>query len=258
MNETLLLNGLVIGCLVLSLWLISLRTKDASIVDIFWGIGFVVISWVTYCRTDGSPRAILLAVLTTLWGLRLAGYLAWRNHGRGEDKRYKAMRDYRGESFWWVSLITVFFLQGAVMWVIALPIQVGQFSDDSLSIVNYVGVVFWLVGFLFEAIGDYQLARFKNEVDRQRLVMDRGLWRYTRHPNYFGNAMIWWGLFLISVTTATTWLIISPILMNCLLVKVSGVALLEKDLAARSEEYRQYIRRTSSFLPWPPRQAEDA
>ena len=255
-SQILALNAAVILGMMLALWAISLRLKDASIVDIFWGLGFVLVSWVTFPFGSGSSRAIILVLLTTLWGFRLAAYLSWRNHGRGEDPRYKSMRDHHGKGFWWISLFTVFILQGAVMWLISLPVQVGQFdnktfNDSSMSLWHYAGIGVWLVGFLFESIGDFQLARYKQKADPSRKVMDRGLWRYTRHPNYFGNALVWWGLFLVAVSGSTVWLVISPLLMTFLLVKVSGVALLERDLAGRSEEYRDYIRRTSPFIPWP-------
>lgn len=201
-------------------------------------------------------RSILLVAMTTIWGVRLAVYLAWRNHGKDEDPRYKAMRDYRGNSFWWVSLFTIFGLQGAVMWLVSLPVQVGQADVTPLSVLNYGGMIVWTLGFLFESLGDYQLARFKSNSEAEGQVMDQGLWRYTRHPNYFGNALIWWGIFWVSASSSTFWLAISPILMTFLLLKVSGVALLEKSLATRSEEYRDYIRRTSTFIPWPPKRAD--
>lgn len=143
------------------------------------------------------------------------------------------------------------------MWLVSLPVQVGLAEDAELSAWNYAGVVVWAVGFLFEAVGDYQLARFKSDPAMKGQVMDKGLWRYTRHPNYFGNALIWWGIFLVSVTPPTVWLAISPILMNFLLVKVSGVALLERSLATRSSDYRDYVRRTSSFAPWMPLSGPD-
>ena len=247
----LLLNALAIAGIMFLLWLVSLRMKDASIVDIFWGLGFVVVAWVTFAMGLQHGRAVILVALTSLWGIRLSTYLAWRNHGRGEDPRYGAMREHRGESFWWVSLFTVFILQGAVMWVVSLPVQVGQFDESPITVVAYAGIAVWSIGFFFEAVGDYQLARFKLAEPKQP-VLDHGLWRYTRHPNYFGNAMIWWGIFLVAVSMSTVWLIISPLLMTFLLLKVSGVALLERDLSGRSEEYRQYMKRTSSFIPWPP------
>ena len=252
-TQVLLMNAGLIGVTMVALWLLSLRLKDASIVDIFWGVGFVLIAWATFAVTPVDLRSILLVAMTTIWGGRLAAYLAWRNCGKGEDSRYKAMRDYRGESFWWFSLLSVFGLQGAVMWLIALPVQVGLTSESPLGVLNYVGVLVWAVGFLFESVGDYQLARFKMNPAMKGQVMDTGLWRYTRHPNYFGNALIWWGIFLVSASLSTLWLAVSPILMTFLLVKVSCVALLERSLANRSSDYRDYVRRTSAFVPWLPK-----
>jgi len=251
--EVLLLNAALITASMVLLWLLSLGLKDASIVDIFWGLGFVLIACATFAVVPIGHRGGILTALTTVWGLRLAGYIGWRNHGKGEDSRYRAMRDYRGKNFWWFSLISVFALQGVVMWLVSLPIQVGQVAESSMGILNFAGVGIWLIGFLFESVGDYQLAKFKSMPDSRGKVMDRGLWRFTRHPNYFGNAMIWWGLFFVAATWSTAWLVISPIFMTFLLVKVSGVALLERNLAGRSEEYRDYIKRTSAFIPWPPK-----
>ncbi|WP_372717479.1 DUF1295 domain-containing protein [Novipirellula sp.] len=251
--QLLMLNAVLISIAMTLLWLLSIRLQDVSIVDIFWGLGFVLIAWATFAVTSETLRSSLLVIMTTIWGVRLATYLAWRNHGKGEDSRYKAMRDKRGDSFWWVSFMTVFGLQGAVMWLVSLPVQVGQTDETPLGIMHYVGMIIWLVGFLFEAVGDYQLAKFKSDPQVQSKVMDQGLWRYTRHPNYFGNALVWWGIFLVSASSSTLWLVVSPIVMTFLLLKVSGVALLERDLAGRSSEYRDYIRRTNAFIPWPPK-----
>ncbi len=251
--QVLLMNLGLIGVTMVTLWLISLRLRDASIVDIFWGVGFVLIAWATFAVTPSTLRSVLLVATTTIWGVRLAAYLAWRNHGKGEDARYQAMRDHRGESFWWFSLISVFGLQGAVMWLVSLPIQVGSADDSPLGVLNYASVAVWVVGFLFESVGDYQLAKFKMDPAMKGQVMDKGLWRYTRHPNYFGNTLIWWGIFGVSASVSTLWLAISPILMTFLLLKVSGVALLERSLAKRSSDYRDYVRRTSAFVPWMPK-----
>ena len=251
--ELLAVNAGVIGCTMFCLWLLSLRLKDASIVDLFWGFGFVMIAWTTYFFVGHSTRGLVVALLTTLWGLRLSAYLAWRNHGRGEDPRYVAMREYRGETFWWFSLISVFGFQGAVMCLISLPVQAGQLNEASLGLAAFVGIIVWAIGFFFESVGDYQLAKFKSRPENSGKVMDRGLWQFTRHPNYFGNALIWWGLFMVSASWSTLWLAISPLLMTFFLVKVSGVAMLEKTLAARSAEYRDYVKRTSVFIPWLPK-----
>jgi len=252
-GQILLLNAVLVSACMFVLWIASLRLNDASIVDIFWGLGFALIAIVTFTVGPGGLRSILLVSLTTIWGVRLAAYLFKRNRGKGEDLRYTAMREYRGESFWLVSLITVFALQGIVMWLVSLPVQIGQVAPTPMTILNFLGIGFWLVGFFFEAMGDYQLAKFKLNPGPRGKVLDQGLWRYTRHPNYFGNAMIWWGLFLIAATGSTVWLVVSPVLMTFLLVKVSGVALLERNLLSRSNDYRDYVKRTSAFIPWPPK-----
>lgn len=254
-SSILAMNLVVVAVAVTLLWLVSLPLKDASIADLFWGAGFVLIALITFAVGDGTSRGIWLTVLTSIWGLRLSAYLSWRNHGKPEDSRYKAMRDHHGARFAWVSLLTVFLLQGAIMWVVSLPVQVGQVGGGPMSAFNYIGVAVWVVGFGFEAIGDFQLARFKSDQTNRGKVMDQGLWRYTRHPNYFGNCLIWWGLMMVAVTSSTLWLAISPILMTFLLLKVSGVALLDSDLKNRSDEFRRYIQQTSAFVPWWPKKA---
>jgi steroid 5-alpha reductase family enzyme len=183
----------------------------------------------------------------------LAGYLAWRNHGKPEDYRYRAMRDAYGERFRWISLFLVFGLQGAIMWIVAMPIQTGQSSAAPWRWLDGLGVLIWTVGFLFETVGDLQLARFKSDPANRGQVMDRGLWRYTRHPNYFGDFLVWWGLYLIATAGGVWWTVFSPALMSVLLVRVSGVALLEKSLKSRTAGYDAYVRRASSFFPWPPK-----
>lgn len=257
--DVLILNGCIIAGLFVALWLASLLLSDASIVDMFWGLGFVVVAWVSLFVSDVSFRSLLLVLMVTLWGVRLTAHIAWRNWGHGEDRRYSKMRSSHGARFWWISLFTVFLLQGSVMWFVALPVQLGIASaTDSLTSFIYVGALIWCLGFGFESIGDYQLARFKSSAANQGQVLDTGLWYYTRHPNYFGDSMVWWGLFLTSLTASTVWTVVSPILMTFLLVKISGVALLERDLAQRSPKYREYIARTSSFIPWPPRPSKSA
>jgi steroid 5-alpha reductase family enzyme len=255
--EVLTANAALVACLMLLLWLLSLRRSDVSIVDIAWGLGFVLIAWNSYLLADGQGwRQGLLVALTTIWGLRLSLYLAWRNHGQPEDFRYREMRERYGRKFPWLSLYLVFGLQGGLMWLISLPLQVGQLASSpaGLTVVNLIGVIVWLVGFLFESIGDFQLARFKANPANQGRVMDRGLWRYTRHPNYFGDFLVWWGLFAVSLSgLGTLWTVVSPIVMTVLLVRISGVALLEKKLKSRSPEFVDYARRTSAFLPWPPK-----
>lgn len=243
--------------MMLVLWLVSLAIKNASIVDIFWGADFAVIALVTFALTDGyAPRKLLITTLAAIWGLRLATHIGWRNHGKGEDFRYQAMRKRIGDRFALVSLFTVFGLQGALMWLISLPLQFAQLSLEParLTWLDFFGAALWAIGLSFEAIGDWQLAKFKADPANKGKVMDRGLWAYTRHPNYFGDALLWWGFFLIALATPRGWwTVISPVLMTTLLMKVSGVALLEKTLVKTRPEYRDYVKRTSAFFPMPPK-----
>lgn len=243
--------------LMLGVWLLSLAKKDASIVDTFWGLGFVLIAAVCCAIGEGyEMRRILVTALTAIWGLRLAGHIFLRNKGRGEDFRYKAMRARHGKRFPVVSLYSVFAVQGLLMWVISLPLQIGETSrlPAKLTWLDWAGATIWLIGFGFESIGDLELARFKADPKNKGKVMDRGLWRFTRHPNYFGDALLWWGLFLIALSTPLgVWTLIGPLIMTGLLMKVSGVALLEKTLVKTKPEYRDYVGRTNAFFPWLPR-----
>jgi steroid 5-alpha reductase family enzyme/tryptophan-rich sensory protein len=253
--ELLAMNlALTVG-LMLLLWLVSLALRDVSIVDVFWGMGFIVIAAVTFAfngqRTD---RGILLLFLIAAWGLRLSIYLGRRKFGAPEDHRYQAMRDSIGPRFWIVSLFLVFGLQAIIMNVVALPILTGQLDTSSLTWLNVAGCLVWLVGFLFETVGDWQLARFKSDPGSKGKVLDGGLWRYTRHPNYFGDFMVWWGIYFVSLGDgATWWTVVSPLLMSLLLMRVSGVTLLERTLRERRAGYSEYVARTSTFFPWPPR-----
>ena len=247
----------VVG-LMLLVWLVSLVRRDASIIDPFWGSGFVLVAGVAvWLNAPPSARATLLLVLTGIWGLRLSLFLLWRNWGHGEDRRYQAMRKHHGPRFWWVSLITVFLLQAVLLWFVSLPIQIAAVRSDAspLHTLDVLGMLLWLVGFAFESIGDWQLARFKSQSVNAGRVMDRGLWRYTRHPNYFGDFCIWWGLYLIAAGGGARWTIASPLLMSFLLLKVSGVTLLEKTIRDRRPDYAAYQARTNAFFPGPPRKA---
>jgi len=240
-----------------SLWLVSLRLRDVSIVDMFWGPGFALVALLSLLLAPArGTHALLLAALCTTWGLRLGWHLVRRNWGHGEDRRYSAMRVGRGErQFAAYSLRMVFLLQGLVMWFVSLPVQVGIAlpAQDSPGWLAWLGIGTWSVGLFFEAVGDWQLARFKADPANRGKVMDRGLWRYTRHPNYFGDACVWWGLYLVAADAGWPGLtLLSPLVMNVFLLKVTGKALLEKDLSARPG-YLDYIRRTSGFFPLPPR-----
>ena len=240
------------------LWVISLLIKDSSIVDIFWGSGFVVLAWFAYFAADGyQPRQLLLASIVTLWGLRLTGYIGWRNIGKGEDFRYQKWREEAGQSWWWKSYFRVYVLQGVVMWIVASPLLAANFYDNNhLNLLDFVGVFLWGTGLFFEAVGDFQLARFKANPANKGKVMDKGLWRYTRHPNYFGDAVVWWGFGLIALAAGGFWTIYSPIIMTFLLMKVSGAALLEKTLAVSKPKYADYIERTNAFFPGFPKKAQ--
>lgn len=255
MSEVMMWSAVAIALVMVATWLVSLPLRNASIVDIVWGFGFAVVAWVAFATvSDPAPRRWLLVVLTTIWGMRLAGYLAWRNLGKDEDYRYQAMRKKAGDGFWWVSLLRVFLAQGAIMWVVSLPVQAGQaLSQRPLGWLDWLGVAAWSVGVFFESVGDFQLARFKADPDNEGQVMDGGLWRYTRHPNYFGDFMVWWGLYAISLSTGGWWTVIGPAAMTVLLMKVSGVDLLEKSIGKRRPGYDEYIRRTNAFFPGPPR-----
>jgi steroid 5-alpha reductase family enzyme len=236
------------------LWLFSLRLRDASIVDIWWGPGFAAAALLTYALAEhGNP---LVTALTALWGLRLGGYLYWRNAGHGEDPRYVAMRRHYGERFSRVSLFTVFGLQALLQWFVALPVFVAQATTDSAAFtaLSAVGTGLFALGLAFESVGDWQLARFRSDTSNAGQVMDRGLWRYTRHPNYFGDFCVWWGIFLVCLDTpGASYTLASPLLMSFLLLRVSGVPLLEKSMAKRRPGYVDYQRRTSAFFPRPPR-----
>jgi steroid 5-alpha reductase family enzyme len=240
----------VIACAVTALWLLSVLVRDASIIDIFWGAGFALVGWTAVSFGRGEPLA---ASLVTLWGLRLAGYLAWRNLGKGEDRRYQTWREASGRWFWLKSLVSVFWLQGALMFVVSLPIQLAGAGEHGLWS-RALGVGLFMVGLMFESVADLQLALFKRRPESAGKVMDQGLWRYSRHPNYFGDFLVWWGLFLVSFTGwEQAWTAIGPAVMSVLLLKVSGVSLLESSIEDRRPAYADYKRRTSAFFPRPPR-----
>lgn len=248
-----------VALLMVSVWLASVWKRDASIVDVAWGPGFAGIALVAFAVSDGTPaRCALVTGLVVVWGLRLGGYLAWRAWGKPEDFRYQAMRRHWGARFPLVSLFTVFALQGVLMWIVSLPIQIAQVAPEpaSLGALDALGAGLWLVGMFFESVGDWQLGRFKADPASAGRVMDRGLWRYTRHPNYFGDCVVWWGLFAIALAApGGAWSVIGPLVMTVLLRRVSGVTLLERSLVKRRPGYAEYVTRTNAFVPGPPRGA---
>ena len=249
--------GLAVGAGFLALvWVVSLLRKDASIVDPFWSLTFIALG-TTYRFTSeadyGVRPAVVLALLL-IWGIRLSAYLFWRNAGKGEDYRYQAMRKRQGPNFPVKSLFTVFWLQAALAWIVSLPLLAAVDGSDPLGIFDYSAMAFWAVGFFFETTGDFQLARFKADPANRGKVMDRGVWRYTRHPNYFGDFMVWWGFYLFALGSGGWWSFIGPVLMSVLLIRVSGAALLEKKLSTAREGYEEYVRTTSGFFPGPKKQ----
>lgn len=249
-------TALLIAAAMTALWLMSLVLRDVSIVDIWWGLGFVMVAHWTEATTSGAvSRAWLVTALVTIWGVRLAAYLFWRNFRAGEDYRYQAMRRHYGSRFWLVSLVVVFGLQGVLMWVISLPVQLAIAAPAPLDLgfFDVLGALLVATGIVFETVGDLQLARFKADPASRGRVMDEGLWRYTRHPNYFGDCVVWWGLYCFALATGHPLTIVGPLVMTYLLTRLSGVPLLEKKLARTRPGYADYVARTSSFIPTPPR-----
>ncbi len=221
----------------------------------------MLVGWLDFALTGGgSPRKLLLMVLVTVWGLRLGLHILARNWGKPEDFRYQKWRDENGARWWWVSYFKVFVLQGILMWVISAPLLGAQYyvTFGGLTALDILGAAVWAVGFVFEAVGDWQLVRFKRDPANKGKLLTGGLWSLTRHPNYFGDAAQWWGYYLIALAAGGWWTIFSPLIMTGLLVKVSGVALLEKSLAQTKPGYEAYIKRTSAFVPWFPRNSAGA
>lgn len=255
--EAYLIGLTVIAGSMTLLWLLSLVLKDSSIVDPFWGGGFVLANWVYFALTpDGfAGRKWLISILVTIWGLRLSFYLLWRNWGKGEDFRYQKFRQDAGAKYWWYSYFQVFLLQGVLLWIISAPLLAAQISPtpDMLTVLDFLAVLVWGIGFFFEAAGDFQLARFKGDPANRGKVLDQGVWRYTRHPNYFGDSAQWWAYYLMALAAGGWWTVFGPIIMTILLLRVSGVMLLEKTLTTTKPGYTEYVESTSAFVPWFPR-----
>jgi steroid 5-alpha reductase family enzyme len=250
--------GLAAGVGFLTLvWVVSLIRTDASIVDPFWGLTFIILGTTYRFASDteyGARPAVVLALLL-IWGIRLSAYLFWRNAGKAEDYRYQAMRKRQGPNFPIKSLFTVFWLQAGLAWIVSLPLLAAVDGGGALGIFDYLGMAFWAVGLFFEATGDFQLARFKSDPANQGKVMAAGVWRFTRHPNYFGDFMVWWGFYLFALGSGAWWSVVGPIVMSVLLMRVSGAALLEKKLTKAREGYEEYVRPTNGFFPGPKKRA---
>jgi steroid 5-alpha reductase family enzyme len=256
LSAYLILTAVIFGLMIL-LWLVSLAIKNSSIVDIFWGAGFVIFAWVSFVLTPQGffIRKLLLSLLVTIWGLRLTLHILTRNWGKPEDFRYQVWRKEAGISWWWRSLFKVFILQGALLLVIAIPLLSAQFNSlpSHLTWVDYTAIPLWLVGFFFEVVGDWQLTRFKANTANKGKLLNTGVWRYTRHPNYFGDATQWWAFWLLAAAAGGWWTIFSPVIMTGLLLRVSGVSLLEKTLKETKPGYAEYVETTSGFIPWFPK-----
>jgi steroid 5-alpha reductase family enzyme len=237
-------------------WVLSLLRGNVSLVDSMWSLMFLLAMYVYLATADVIGwRAWLIAVLLTVWALRLSLYISRRNHGQPEDRRYQAIRLNNQPHFKWKSLYIVFGLQAFLAWLICLPILAATSSQAPPGFLDYAGLALWLVGMTFEVVGDAQLQGFRARRGTENAVLDTGLWRYTRHPNYFGEFAMCWGFYLSALSSGAGWTIISPLLMSFLLLRVSGVALLEKDIADRRPEYREYLRRTNAFFPGIPRKS---
>eukprot|EP00761_Pharyngomonas_kirbyi_P004052 gb/GECH01004056.1/.p1 GENE.gb/GECH01004056.1/~~gb/GECH01004056.1/.p1 ORF type:complete len:307 (+),score=28.80 gb/GECH01004056.1/:1-921(+) len=297
----------VISLCVTCLWILSVMLHDTSIIDGFWGTGFVVLTWLYYFHPDteggDTNRKLLISLMISLWGLRLSLYLIWRNWGKGEDARYQRLRTKIGANYWWLSWILVFMLQGTLMPVIGYPILIAQAQEHAslfslpshdqpwsnttalISLGSFMldalGTITWMMGMFFEVVGDWQLAAFRSNPNNKGKVLDQGVWRYTRHANYFGDSAQWWGVFLFAAGASFSaaannnnnnhssnemWQTIlkglisiySPTLMTYLLLRITGVSLLEKGLVKSKPKYQEYIKTTSAFIPWfPKKQNQD-
>lgn len=249
--------SVIIWILVTLLWLWSVLIKNVSIVDIFWGFGFVVVNaFYVFNLEEINTRNWLLLALVSVWGLRLTIYLALRNIGKGEDYRYQQFRkDYGEKRYWWFSYFQVFLLQGGLILIVSLPLFGVHFSDTSSDLfwLDYIALLVWLIGFSFEAGGDFQLYNFKKNPNNKGKVLNTGFWKYTRHPNYFGDAAVWWSYALFCMAAGGNWQIIGTVIMTLLIIKVSGVAMLERTLKDTKPKYKEYIEKTNSFIPWFPK-----
>jgi len=255
--EHLATAGLTVLVYMTAIWILSLILKNASIVDIFWGLGFVLLAWEYFFITEGLElRRLIVVAITTLWGVRLSSYIAIRNHGKGEDKRYAKWRREGGSGWWLRSYVTVFLFQGVLMLIISAPLYFAQRAalPSALTWLDYTGLAVALLGLGYEAIADWQLFRFKQRNNNGNGVYDGGLWRFSRHPNYFGEMLVWWGLFGLAALTPNGWVaIVSPVLLTFFLLKVSGVSLLESDLKNAKPGYREYMKKTNAFIPGAPK-----
>ena len=237
-------------------WAVCTVRRNVGLVDIFWSL-FLLVAAVCFLRESAEPtqRALLVLALVGIWAARLAAHLAVRNWNAPEDHRYQAIRARNQPGFEWKSLYLVFGLQGLLAFVVSLPLFAAMASTAPLNALDLLGAALALAGILIETIADTQLAAFRDDPASRGQVLDRGLWRYSRHPNYFGEFCVWWGFYLLALSTGAWWAIFSPLLMSVLLMRVSGVTLLEKDIGERRPAYARYVASTNAFFPGPRRPA---
>lgn len=254
-SNHLILYALGLGAVLvmaIATWLLSVAKRNVAIVDSVWSLMFIAEACIyVFGAPASSARGLLVVALVGIWGLRLSLHITVRSWGHGEDRRYQAIRERNEPGFAFKSLYLVFVLQAVLAWIISLPMFGAAMGSSALGPLDAVGALLWLVGLVFEAGGDWQLSRFKADPANGGKVMDRGLWRWTRHPNYFGDFCVWWGLYLIALSAGAWWSVVGPLLMSVLLMRVSGVTLLEKDIGERRPKYADYIRRTNAFFPGP-------
>jgi steroid 5-alpha reductase family enzyme len=242
-------------------WGISLVRRNAAIADALWGLGFVLVAWLTFFQANGFfMRKLMLALMVTIWGMRLFVHIAGRSRGKGEDPRYAAWRAQYGQVFWLVSLYRVFLVQALFLWVIAIGVQYGQVAAQPahMTWLDAAGFLIWLSGLIIESVADFQLRRFLSAPENRGRVMDQGLWRYSRHPNYFGESLVWWGIFVMVLSAPLGFLtIVSPLVITYTLLRLTGVTLMEETEFSDNLEYQAYIRRTSPFVPWFPDKGQE-
>ena len=235
-------------------WIVSLVKRDVSIVDSIWSLMILVSAFVYFWHNNAVGfRETLIFSLVLIWALRLSVHLTWRNWGQPEDNRYQKIREKYSPRFALKSLGIIFGFQALLAWLVSLPLLVVLSTTHELSLLDAIAILLWLVGMGFESVADFQLHRFKSDNNNTGKVLDSGLWRYSRHPNYFGEFLIWWGIFLITLSNPNSWwAIFSPIIVTAVLLKMTGIPLTEKGLVENRPGYSEYIKRTSAFVPWLP------
>jgi len=257
MNWVIYFDGfIVITILAILTWLLSIYLKDVSIVDSAWSLMFLAASIIYFVQSGSYElKNLIVITLVAVWAIRLSAHLTWRNWGEPEDRRYQIIRAKYSPNFAFKSLYIIFIFQAVLAWIVTLPLLAALTTSFPGTTLSYglllAGIVLWSVGMFFETVADWQLANFKNNPENHGRVMDKGLWKYARHPNYFGECVIWWGFYLIALSTGAWWSIIAPVIMTWLLLKFSGVVMLEETITERRPAYREYIKRTNAFIPGP-------